>query len=65
MNKETVISHFGGVVNTAIALGIKHPAVCRWGSIIPEKQAMRIERLTGGELKYQPALYKKSTAPAA
>lgn len=64
MNKETVISHFGGVVNTAIALGIKHPAVCRWGAIIPEKQAMRIERLTGGELKYQPTLYKKSISPA-
>lgn len=65
MNKETVISHFGGVVNTAVALGIKHPAVCRWGTIIPEKQAMKIEHITGGELKYNPELYKKSTAPAA
>ncbi|HGM7029087.1 TPA: Cro/CI family transcriptional regulator [Serratia liquefaciens] len=65
MYKETVISHFGGVVNTAMALGIKHPAVCRWGNVIPEKQAMRIEHLTGGELKYQPELYTKSTASAA
>ncbi|APS35560.1 MULTISPECIES: Cro/CI family transcriptional regulator [Serratia] len=65
MYKETVISHFGGVVNTAMALGIKHPAVCRWGNVIPEKQAMRIEHLTGGALKYQPELYKKSTATAA
>lgn len=65
MYKETVLSHFGGVVNTASALGIKHPAVCRWGAVIPEKQAMRIEHLTGGKLRYRPELYMKSTAPAA
>ncbi|MFZ1872675.1 MAG: Cro/CI family transcriptional regulator [Chania sp.] len=64
MYKNTVISHFGGVVNTAAALGIKHPAVCRWGEVIPEKQAMRIDRLTGGKLKYEPELYTKPTSPA-
>lgn len=37
MNKKDVVKFFGGVVNTATALGIKHPAVCRWGAIIPEK----------------------------
>lgn len=65
MHKETVISHFGGVVNTAVALGIKHPAVSRWGRLIPEKQAMKIERLTDGKLKYQPELYMDSTVSAA
>ncbi|ABS46694.1 MULTISPECIES: Cro/CI family transcriptional regulator [Yersinia pseudotuberculosis complex] len=60
MKKKDVVKFFGGVVNTAIALGIKHPAVCRWGEIIPEKQAMRIERITHGELRYDPAMYQSS-----
>ncbi|CNK98652.1 Cro/CI family transcriptional regulator [Yersinia aldovae] len=60
MNKKDVVKFFGGVVNTATALGIKHPAVCRWGAIIPEKQAMKIERMTHGELKYDPAMYQRA-----
>ncbi|ELI7332893.1 hypothetical protein RRS40_003108, partial [Escherichia coli] len=33
MRKSEVIEHFGGVAKTANALGISHPAVCRWGEI--------------------------------
>ncbi|MGS4497338.1 Cro/CI family transcriptional regulator, partial [Klebsiella oxytoca] len=44
MRKHEVIEYFGGVSKTAITLGISHPAVCRWGEIIPEKQAFVIER---------------------
>ncbi|QBR52689.1 Cro/CI family transcriptional regulator [Erwinia sp. QL-Z3] len=58
MYKNLVIQHFGGVVKTADALGIKHPAISRWGSVIPEKQAMRLERITKGALRYEPTLYE-------
>lgn len=57
MYKNLVVQHFGGVVKVAQALGLKHPAVSRWGNVIPEKQAMRLDRITKGVLRYEPKLY--------
>lgn len=57
MYKISVLTHFGGTVRTATALGISHSAVCQWLDIVPEKQALRIEKLTSGKLKYEPSLY--------
>ncbi|HCC6169345.1 TPA: Cro/Cl family transcriptional regulator [Citrobacter amalonaticus] len=65
MRKSEVLEHFGGVSKTAYALGISHPAVCRWGEVIPEKQAFVIERITKGKLKYDAGLYQKTTDSAA
>ncbi|MWS30979.1 hypothetical protein GP946_26180, partial [Escherichia coli] len=41
------------------------PAVCRWGEVIPQKQAFVIERITKGKLKYDASLYQKATDSAA
>ncbi len=38
MRKSEVIEHFGGVSKTASVLGISHPAVCRWGEVIPQNK---------------------------
>lgn len=65
MHKTEVVEHFGGISKTANALGISHPAVCRWGEIIPEKQAFVIERITKGKLKYDSKLYQKPNETAA
>lgn len=65
MRKLEVIEYFGGVSKTASTLGISHPAVSRWGDIIPEKQAFFIERITKGKLKYDASLYQKSTGEVA
>ena len=65
MLKTDVIEHFGGVSKIASVLGISHPAVCRWGDVIPQKQAFVIERITKGKLKYDASLYQKSTDTAA
>ncbi len=59
MKKITAVSHFESITQLAKSLGITQAAVSRWGEIIPEKQALRLERITGGTLKYDPALYKK------
>jgi DNA-binding transcriptional regulator YdaS (Cro superfamily) len=60
MNKKTVLAHFGTQTLVASALSIKQASVSKWGHVIPEKQALRIEKLTNGALKYDPALYAKS-----
>jgi len=59
MHKGTVVDYYGGISKTAVALGVTHSAVCQWGEVIPEKQALYIERITNGKLKYDASLYSK------
>lgn len=63
MYKSDVVDHFGTQKNLAEKLGVTAAAVSAWDRVIPEKQALRLERLTSGQLIYQPALYQ--TNPAA
>lgn len=65
MHKTDVLEFFKGTSKTAIALGVSHSAVCQWGHIIPEKQALKAEKITDGKLRYDPSDYQKPTAPAA
>ena len=48
---------FGGVVETAKALGIKSQSVSGWPDDVPELRAFQIEKITGGQLKadFKPA----------
>lgn len=57
MKKSVALKHFGGVVKLAEALTVSHSSVSQWGEIIPEKQALRLDWLTNGKLKYDPAFY--------
>ena len=60
MYKSVVVAHFGNTVKLAAFLKINSSAVSQWGEIIPEKQALKLEKLTDGSLKYDPTLYKKT-----
>ena len=60
MQKTTVICHFGDVSKAAKAVGVSQAAVSKWGEVIPEKQAFRIERITKGALVYDPSIYEKT-----
>ncbi|MAD75133.1 MAG: hypothetical protein CML20_10145 [Rheinheimera sp.] len=51
MKKVDVINHFGGVVETAKALGIKSQSVSGWPGDVPELRAFQIEKITNGKLK--------------
>ncbi|MCU7879453.1 MAG: Cro/Cl family transcriptional regulator [Candidatus Thiodiazotropha sp. (ex Lucinoma aequizonata)] len=61
MYKKTVFKYFKTNKNIAEILGITHAAVCSWGPVIPQLRAVLLERLTDGELEYNPELYKQST----
>lgn len=51
MKKNDVIKHFGGVVETAKALGIKSQSVSGWPEDVPGLRAFQIEKITSGKLK--------------
>ena len=51
MKSQDVINHFGSKANTARALNISRPSVTNWGEIVPEPQALKVEKLSGGKLK--------------
>lgn len=63
MQKVKVVEYYGGISKAASALGVTHSAISQWGDVIPEKQAMRLERLTKGALRYEPGLYLRNHNP--
>ena len=67
MKKTDVIRHFGGTqTSAALALGITKSAVSQWDEIIPEGMAYKIQVMTAGRLRVDPALYvKRDTPPEA
>jgi hypothetical protein len=60
MNKEAVLNYFGTSTNLAKKLSISAAAVSKWRDVIPEKQALKLEKLTNGLLAYDPTLYKSN-----
>ena len=60
MFKSNAIRYFGSIKRLHQVLKITSGAVSQWEEIIPEKQAMKLERITNGALKYDPALYAKA-----
>lgn len=60
MRTRDVLKHFGGNgAAVARALGITRGAVALWGKTVPEGSAYKLESVTGGVLKVDPALYPK------
>lgn len=57
MKVRTALDFYKTQQTLAAALGISQAAVSKWRDPIPEKQALKLERITDGALKYEPALY--------
>lgn len=55
MDKNKVIDHFGGIKETAAALGVTQTAVRRWGEEIPQGRAYQVHVITNGALKSKPS----------
>lgn len=60
MFKSTVIRHFGGTSKAARALGLTRQAVSKWGAILPEGAAYKVQVKTNGTLKVDPSVYEKT-----
>ncbi|HAS8353580.1 TPA: hypothetical protein I7721_21105 [Vibrio vulnificus] len=63
MYKSSVVDFYVSQRKVACALGVSDQAVSQWGEIIPERVALKLERITNGALKYDPSLYGDSHAP--
>jgi DNA-binding transcriptional regulator YiaG len=61
MKVESVVEYFGSKAVAAEALGIGRANLTHWQNKgrVPEKQAMRLDRITNGSLKYNPKHYSR------
>lgn len=57
MRKADVLQHFGGVRKVANLLNLSTQAVYAWEDIVPERVALKLERITEGKLKYDESEY--------
>ncbi|MBD8451846.1 Cro/CI family transcriptional regulator [Serratia rubidaea] len=59
MLTDDAVKFFGNKTKLAEAAGVSQASVSRWGERVPERRAARLDRLTGGELAYEPAVYQE------
>ena len=60
MKKEAVLKYFNNcVTDVANACRVSCASVSQWGEIIPEVNALKLERATKGKLKYESKMYEK------
>lgn len=65
MKKQNVIEHFKTATAVADALNISRQAVSDWPDIIPEGAAYKLQVITAGLLRVDPAVYAKKKAAQA
>lgn len=56
MKKQAAIDFFGSQRKLAAALGIAQPSVANWPDIVPELWQLKIEAITRGRVKADPAI---------
>lgn len=62
MLKTTVLQYFNNrVTDVAEACNVSVQAVSQWGALIPEKNALKLDRNTKVKLKYDASLYSKAS----
>lgn len=57
MYKRDAIKFFGSKSRLATAAGVRLPSLYKWGELVPEGRAMRLQAASGGVLVYDPAVY--------
>lgn len=64
MLTQDVIRHFGSARKTADALGVHRSAVYQWGKKVPLESALKVELVTSGKFKCNPATYLREADKA-
>ncbi|ELY2555340.1 transcriptional regulator [Cronobacter sakazakii] len=59
MYKAEALSYFGTKTNLARAAGVRLASIYKWGDLVPEGRAVRLQIASQGALKYDPAIYEK------
>lgn len=62
MLKADVIKYYGKQAEIVRVLGVSKSFVSQWEDIIPEKYALLLDKLTEGDLRYDPAAYGRDMA---
>ncbi|ECC3255673.1 TPA: transcriptional regulator [Salmonella enterica subsp. enterica serovar Enteritidis] len=57
MYKNDAIKFFGTKSRLATAAGVRIQSLYKWGELVPEGRAMRLQAASGGALVYDPAVY--------
>jgi hypothetical protein len=58
MKKKDVIARYGSNNKTSKVIGLTRQAVDAWGEIIPVDWALKFDKMTNGELKFEKEMYQ-------
>ncbi|MBD8129021.1 transcriptional regulator [Pantoea agglomerans] len=57
MYTRDALKFFGSKSKLASAAGVKLPSIYKWGELVPEGRAMRLQTASDGSLVYDPRCY--------
>lgn len=57
MLTSQAMAFFGSKSRLASAAGVRLQSLYKWGELVPEGRAMRLQTASGGALVYDPAIY--------
>lgn len=57
MYTRDALRFFGSKSKLALAAGVKLPSIYKWGDLVPEGRAMRLQTASSGNLVYDPTFY--------
>lgn len=57
MLTKDALQFFGSKTKLASAAGVRLPSVYKWGALVPEARASRLQSASNGVLQYDPAIY--------
>lgn len=63
MLTSEALNFFGTKTKLAKAAGVRLQSLYKWGDLVPEGRAMRLQTASGGVLTYDPAVYDQHKLP--
>ncbi|EMN1953036.1 Cro/CI family transcriptional regulator [Citrobacter koseri] len=57
MLTKDALRFFGSKTKLALAAGVKLPSIYKWGALVPEGRASRLQEASNGSLRYDKNIY--------